>query len=62
MKPQNLEDLLKLTDAPEAMKALDLFELLRPGLRIKKGRIETTYGDKTVLGLYRSVKRIMEGK
>ena len=63
MKPQNLKDLLELTNAREAMKALDLFELLLPGLRVgENGRIETAYGDKTVLGLYRSVKRIMKGK
>ena len=43
-------------DAEESEKAYKLFELLRPALKIKKnGRIYTTYGDKTPLGLYRTI-------
>jgi len=43
-------------DAEESEKAYKLFELLRPALKIKKnGRIDTTYGDKTPLGLYRTI-------
>jgi hypothetical protein len=43
-------------DEKEAAAALALFELLRPGLRItRNGRIQTTSGDKTPLGLYRTI-------
>jgi hypothetical protein len=42
--------------AEEAEKAYQLFELLKPGLRIKKnGRVDTAWGDKTPLGLYRTI-------
>ncbi|MBM9615238.1 hypothetical protein JWJ90_13205 [Desulfobulbus rhabdoformis] len=59
MEPQTLKD---MTDQgateQEAQKALELFTLLRPSLKIKSnGRIETECGDKTVLGLYRTLKR-----
>lgn len=43
-------------DSEEAENAYRLFELLRPGLKIKRnGRINTSCGDKTPLGLYRTI-------
>ena len=42
--------------ADEAEKAYELFENLRPGLKVKKnGRVDTAWGDKTPLGLYRTI-------
>jgi hypothetical protein len=42
--------------AEEAEKAYELFEMLKPGLKIKKnGRVDTAWGDKTPLGLYRTI-------
>ena len=43
----------------EAEAALKLFELLRPALRVNNGRIEITGGNKTILGLYRTVKDLV---
>jgi len=46
--------------AEEAEKAYELFEMLKPGLKIKKnGRIDTNAGDKTPLGLYRTIGRFI---
>ena len=47
----------------EADAAIELFRVLRPALKIKRanGRIETTHGDKTILGLYRTVKDLTGG-
>ena len=43
-------------DREEAENALKLFELLKPGLKVKRnGRIDTSGGDKTLLGLYRTI-------
>ena len=40
----------------EATRAFAMFEMLRPGLKIKKnGRVDTINGDKTALGLYRAI-------
>jgi hypothetical protein len=40
----------------EAENALKLWEMLRPGLKVKKnGRVDTAWGDKTPLGLYRTI-------
>lgn len=53
-----LIDQMKLAGATEeeALKASFLFEVLRPGLKIKRnGRIDTNGGDKTPLGLYRTI-------
>lgn len=48
-------------DMDEAMRAIVLFEMLNPCLRIKaNGRIDTTDGDKTILGLYRMVRRYVK--
>lgn len=45
----------------EAAGATELFELLRPGLRVKRnGRVATAEGDKTPLGLYRTIARIYQ--
>lgn len=42
--------------AEEAEKAYELFEMLKPGLKVKKnGRVDTRWGDKTPLGLYRTI-------
>jgi len=51
------------TDAtPEEMGQVDkLRDLLRPGLRLnRKGRVPTTAGDKTMLGLYRSLAQFVD--
>jgi hypothetical protein len=46
----------------EAENALSLFILLQPGLKVKRnGRIETAWGDKTPLGLYRMIIRAVKG-
>lgn len=42
----------------EAQAASNLYKVLRPGLKVKRnGRIDTRDGDKTVLGLYRTIMR-----
>lgn len=47
-------------DAQEAEKAVILLSVLYPALRWKKnGRVDTLNGDKTPLGLYRTIKRTM---
>ena len=44
---------------PEARVAEMLLTVLRPGLKVKRnGRIDTTWGDKTPLGWYRTIRRI----
>jgi hypothetical protein len=57
MKTQTIEEMIKAgATKEEAENAARLFELLRPGLKIKRnGRIDTSGGDKTILGLYRTV-------
>ena len=41
----------------EARNAIDLFNMLRPCLKVTKlGRVETIYGDKTPLGLYLTLR------
>ena len=61
MKTQTREEMLaRGATEKEIVSALALFELLRPGLKIKKdGRVDTQYGDKTPLGLYRSIISIL---
>jgi hypothetical protein len=56
---QTVEEMIAQGATPdEAEKAHALIEILLPGLRIKpNGRIDTTVGDKTPLGLYRFIKR-----
>lgn len=55
MKVQTYEEMIEAgASEKEADEAIELFELLRPGLRIKRnGRVYTSCGDKTTLGLYR---------
>lgn len=57
MKVQTFEEMLQAgATQDEAVNAISLLELLRPGIKIKRnGRIETTAGDKTPLGLYRTI-------
>ena len=57
MKTQTIEQMIEQgATKDEAENALLLFELLRPGLRVKRnGRVDTTAGDKTPLGLYRII-------
>jgi hypothetical protein len=59
MTTQTVEDMVDAgATSDKARAAKDLFDMLRPGLRVKRnGRIDTRYGDKTVLGLYRSIIR-----
>ena len=59
MKTQTVEEMINAgATEEEAKRAFGLFELLRPGLRIKQnGRVNTTGGDKTPLGLYRTIMR-----
>lgn len=58
MKTRTIEEMVNLDGATleEAQKAFALFEMLKPALKIKaNGRINTTHGDKTALGLYRTI-------
>jgi hypothetical protein len=52
-----IEDMInKGADKQEAENAMKLWELLSPGLKIKSnGRVNTAVGDKTPLGLYRTI-------
>ena len=44
------------TSREEAERAADLWLILEPGLKVKEnGRVETSGGDKTPLGLYRTL-------
>jgi hypothetical protein len=59
MKLQTREQMIEAGATPqEADAALKLFEIMRPSLKIKRenGRIETTHGDKSILGWYRTCK------
>ena len=62
MKPQTKEEILAAGFTEEtAERATILFELLRPGLKIKEsGRVDTGLGDKSVLGLYYMLKDFFE--
>lgn len=57
MKTQTIEDMLNAgATREEAEASYKLFLLLAPGLKVKKnGRIDTSIGDKTPLGLYRTI-------
>jgi hypothetical protein len=62
---QTINDMIEAgATEDEAERAVKLFELLRPGLRVKRnGRVDTMHGDKYPLGLYRTIRnRIMEGE
>jgi hypothetical protein len=58
MKKSMIDAMLKAgATENEAERAAALFEFLRPGLKVmRNGRIMTTYGDKTPLGLYRTIQ------
>lgn len=57
MKTQTIEEMKQAgASEEEAKAALDLWALLAPGLKIKQnGRVDTAVGDKTPLGLYRTI-------
>jgi hypothetical protein len=57
MKIQTIEEMIEAGATPdEAANAMKLWNLLRPGLKVKSnGRVGTDFGDKTPLGLYRSI-------
>lgn len=61
MKTQSVEEMVKAgATQEEAEKAFELFKILRPGLLVKRnGRIDTTWGDKTPLELYRAAMRLL---
>lgn len=63
MKTQTKEEMIEVgASEEEAEAALELFALLRPSLKVsrKNGRIEIQGGNKTVLGLYRTVKDLIK--
>jgi len=65
MKTQSIEEMVQAgATEHEAGEAFQMFEFLKPGLRIKKnGRVNTTMGDKYPLGLYRTIiNEIEKGK
>ena len=62
MKVQTYEEMIQAgATKNEALTAIQLFEVLRPALTVKRsnGRIMTQFGDKTLLGFYRTVKSIV---
>lgn len=62
MKVQTYDEMIQAgATKNEALIAVQLFEVLRPALTVKRsnGRIMTQFGDKTVLGLYRTVSSIV---
>ena len=58
MKPLTIADMITAgASKREAEEAMELFNLLKPGMKIKRnGRVDTSIGDKTPLGLYRTLK------
>lgn len=63
MKTQTKQEMIEIgATEKEAEAALELFALLRPSLKVsrEKGRIEIQGGNKTVLGLYRTVKDLIK--
>jgi hypothetical protein len=62
MKTQTREEMIEEGASEfEARGAIFLMELLKPGLKIKaNGRVDTAYGDKTALGLYRAIKGMID--
>lgn len=57
MKTQTLEQMIEVgATKEEAENAIKLWDLLKPGIKVKRnGRIDTAIGDKTPLGLYRTI-------
>lgn len=62
MKVQTYDEMLQAgATKNEALCAVKMFRVLKPSLHVmSNGRIETTGGDKTILGLYRTVKDIVD--
>jgi len=63
MKVQTYDEMLAVGATPdEALRAIELFRVLRPSLTVKRenGRIRTTHGDKNLLGFYRTVKDLTQ--
>ena len=60
-KEKGIKEMVIQEDASykEAENAMELFEFLRQGLRIREGRVMTAWGAKTPLGLYRSIHKHM---
>jgi hypothetical protein len=62
MKVQTFDEMIQAgATHNEALTAIEMFRVLRPALKIKRenGRIETTHGDKNILGFYRTIKDII---
>jgi hypothetical protein len=62
---QTINDMIRAgATEDEAKRATMVFELLRPGLKImRNGTVETSWGSKSVLGLYRTIlATIREGE
>jgi hypothetical protein len=61
MKTQTIEQMIEARATPEeAQKAMKVWKLLLPGLKVKRnGRVNTEGGDKTPLGLYRTILKAM---
>lgn len=59
---QTQTQMLNMGASPlEAKNAMNLFKLLKPGLLINEnGNIETSIGQKSILGLYRLLKEVLE--
>jgi len=57
MITQTKDDMLKAgATETEAREAMIMFKMLRPCLRVNKtGRVNTLWGSKTPLGLYRTI-------
>ena len=63
MKTQTKQEMIEIgATEKEAEAALELFALLRPSLKVSRenGRIEIQGGNKTVLGLYRTIKDLIQ--
>lgn len=63
-KTQTIEDMVdEGASQNEARAAWECFEMLKPALKIKpNGRVDTMWGDKTPLGLYRTIVSIQKAK
>jgi hypothetical protein len=62
-KVQTIQDMVDVgATLTEAQNAMQLWKLLRPALKVgANGRVDTTEGNKTPLGFYRTIRSfIME--
>ena len=65
MREMNFDEMIEAgASRSEALQAAELFRVLRPALTVKRenGRIRTTHGDKSTLGLYRTLKDIIKAE